>query len=177
MKYRKNEYRRVIQETFKGYGKGFSLLVLVGKGLDLGINPFYFVFVLVIRGSASAFYKSICLSLILKKPLKLNKAKTNFFFNTIPTIIAFIALSLLIKYTNLHVVFVLEKHITSIFVTYMILYRCIRMVTRYMKFSQKKDLKAASADVQKTIVEVEQTKCLLTNLDANVEGRAITVVS
>lgn len=35
MKYRKNEYRRVIQETFKGYGKGLNLFILVNKGLEL----------------------------------------------------------------------------------------------------------------------------------------------
>lgn len=128
MKYRNNESRRVIQETFKGYGKGFNLLVLVNKGLSMQINPLYFVMVLIIRGSASAIYKSLFLSYLLKKPLSLKKAKINFIINTLPTIVAFLVLAVLSKYTSKHVVHEVEKHLTSVFVTFMILVRCIKMV-------------------------------------------------
>ena len=31
---KKSSIRRIVQETFKGYGKGLSLLVLVHKGLN-----------------------------------------------------------------------------------------------------------------------------------------------
>lgn len=74
-RYRKSEYRKLVQETFKGYGKGFSLLVLVNKGFKLQIQPVYFIFILVIRGTASSLYKSATLSYLLNKPFKLKKPR------------------------------------------------------------------------------------------------------
>ena len=83
---RKSAMRRLLQETFKGYGKGLKLLSLVHKGIDAEISMAYFIWVLVVRGSASAFFKSSIISKILGKPLKLKKPKANFIYNTLPCI-------------------------------------------------------------------------------------------
>jgi hypothetical protein len=75
MRYRNNEARKVVQETLKGYGKGFNLLVLVSKGIKSDFHPLVFVGILIIRGSASSLYKTTALSVMLNKPLALKKPK------------------------------------------------------------------------------------------------------
>ena len=140
-RYRKSEYRKLVQETFKGYGKGFSLLVLVNKGFKLQIQPVYFIFILVIRGTASSLYKSATLSYLLKKPFKLKKPRQNLIFNTLPTAIVFLTLLPLHMYTFTHLAQEVERILTNIFVTYMVVSRCIRAVLKQVKSSQKKGLK------------------------------------
>jgi len=132
-RYRKNEYRKVIQETFKGYGKGFSLLTLVAKGMSMDVSPAYFIMVLIIRGSASSLYKQLSLSLLIKKKFKMNKPIINFIFNTCPTICVYVMYITLRRYTHKHFAIEFEKHITPIFVTYMVLYRSIRAVTTQIR--------------------------------------------
>jgi hypothetical protein len=90
-KINKSELRIVIQETFKGYGKGLNIISLIHKGMKLHANVPYFIFVLAIRGSASAMFKAWCISLIEKKPIKTNKAKNNFLFIAIPSIFLYLA--------------------------------------------------------------------------------------
>ena len=87
---KKSEIRIVIQETFKGYGKGLNLLKLVAKGYEMHTSGSYFLMVLVMRGSASAIFKSTYVSVVVKKPIKVKKAKINFLFITIPTAILYI---------------------------------------------------------------------------------------
>lgn len=77
------------------------------------------------------------LSYLLNKPLKMKKAKINFIFNTLPSIVIFIVLAVIAKYTNKHMVHEVEKHMTTVFVTFMILTRCIRMVSRQISCSHK----------------------------------------
>ncbi len=89
-KINKSELRIVVQETFKGYGKGLNLLALVHKGMKLHTNIAYFILVLMIRGSASAMFKAWCVSLIEKKPIRTSKAKSNFLFITMPSICLYI---------------------------------------------------------------------------------------
>ena len=89
-KIKKSEIRIVVQETFKGYGKGLNLIALVHKGMKLHTNASYFVLVLLIRGSASALFKASCISLVTKKPVKTRKAKINFLFITIPSIFLYL---------------------------------------------------------------------------------------
>jgi hypothetical protein len=83
---RKSAIRRLLQETFKGYGKGLALLALVHKGMNAEISLSYFIWILVVRGSASSLFKSSVLSMILGKSVKLKKPKANFIFNTLPSI-------------------------------------------------------------------------------------------
>jgi hypothetical protein len=104
------------------------LLVLVGKGLSLHINPLYFLFVLVVRGSASALYKAFFISHLMKKKLNMKKPKRNFLYNTCPTIIVFIALYFLYGRAPYHFAKEMERMLTWVFVTYMIIYRCLRAV-------------------------------------------------
>ena len=85
-KIKKSEVRIVCQETFKGYGKGLSLIQLVHKGMNVGINPVYFIIVLLIRGSASALFKAFFVSFIEKKAINTSRAKSNLLFITVPTI-------------------------------------------------------------------------------------------
>lgn len=84
--------RMVCQETFKGYGKGLSLITLINKGFKLDISIYYFIVLLVIRGSVSAVFKEAYMSLIFKKPMKFYKAKLNFIYITIPALILFMLL-------------------------------------------------------------------------------------
>jgi hypothetical protein len=100
MKIKKSEVRIICQETFKGYGKGLSLLRLVSKGIKLHMNGAYFVLVLFIRGSASALFKACILSILLKKPVKTNKAKLNYLFITIPSVFLFLIKSILARYMD-----------------------------------------------------------------------------
>jgi hypothetical protein len=90
-KINKSEIRIILQETFKGYGKGLNMIKLMKKGLKLHTNMTYFVFVLIIRGSASAMFKAWCVSLIEKKPIRTSKAKSNFLFITIPSIVLYLS--------------------------------------------------------------------------------------
>ena len=85
-KIKKSEVRIVCQETFKGYGKGLSLIQLVNTGMKLHINPVYFIFVLLIRGSASALFKAFFVSFIEKKAINTSRAKSNLLFITVPTV-------------------------------------------------------------------------------------------
>jgi hypothetical protein len=89
-KIKNNEYRILAQETFKGYGKGHNLLKLVEKGIKLHQSAPCFVLFLFIRGSASALFKATCMSFLLKKPVKTEKAKINLIFITIPTVFYFL---------------------------------------------------------------------------------------
>lgn len=87
---KKSEIRIVVQETFKGYGKGLSLLKLVAKGYEMHTSGTYFLMVLVMRGSASAIFKASYVSIVVKKPIKVKKAKINFLFITLPTAVLYL---------------------------------------------------------------------------------------
>lgn len=89
-RFKKSEIRIVVQETFKGYGKGLNLLKLVAKGYEMHTSSSYFLMVLVMRGSASALFKSTYVSMVVKKPIKVKKAKINFLFITIPTVVLYL---------------------------------------------------------------------------------------
>lgn len=131
-KLRKSEMRSVVQETFKGYGKGLNLISLVHKAFKLQINAPYFVLIVIIRGSASALFKAVFLHLIVKKPLRLKKAKINLLFITIPTIIMFIA-QFLIKYCLSTHFAEFDSHITHFFITFMVISRCMRQLMKILK--------------------------------------------
>lgn len=83
---KKSKLRIMMQETFKGYGKAINLMGSIRKALEIQSNFPYFVWVLVIRGSASALFKATMLSFILKRPIVTKKAKRNFYQNTIPAV-------------------------------------------------------------------------------------------
>jgi hypothetical protein len=57
--------------------------------MKLHTNPLYFLLVLLVRGSASAMFKAGCVSLITKKGVKTKKAKRNFLFITIPSMVLY----------------------------------------------------------------------------------------
>ena len=78
-----------MQETFKGYGKALNLLESVRKAIKLETPFSYFIGVLIVRGSASSLFKQGLLSVLLRRPVRLEKPQTNFFINTIPTILIF----------------------------------------------------------------------------------------
>lgn len=101
LRYRKSANRKVVQETFKGYGKGYKLFRLISKGIEMNVNPIYFVFLLLIRGSSSAFYKTTVLSYLLKKPLSFKKAKMNVLFNSLPAILVYIFYISIVNMTHM----------------------------------------------------------------------------
>lgn len=166
LRYSKNPYRKVIQETFKGYGKGFNLLLLVNKGLNLGIHPLYFTGVLIIRGSASAIYKQIYLSILLNKNLKWSKPRLNFIMNTTPTILVFYIIYCLTHFTHKHLAIVVERHLTIVFVNFMIVTRCIKAVLAQTTSQQKKNLKKLTGE--KGLKKTSQTTPIVTEQAQNI---------
>lgn len=60
----------------------------------------YFIFVLMIRGSASAMFKAWCVSLIEKKPIRVSKAKSNFLFIALPSIMLYLTQLVLKTYVS-----------------------------------------------------------------------------
>lgn len=92
LRYRNSPYRKLIQETFKGYGKGLKMIWLVEKVIEKNLSVYYCVFVIMLRCSAAAIYKTTMLKLMLSKPLKFYNVKKNFFITSLPSIIIFIVL-------------------------------------------------------------------------------------
>lgn len=128
-----SEIRIVVQETFKGYGKGLSLISLVNKGMKLHTNPLYFILVLFIRGSASALFKSTCVSFLLKKRIKVKKAKINFIFITIPSLALFIAKFILRRFVETSKSSPMEQSVVHFFVLFMVISRCLRALVKILE--------------------------------------------
>jgi hypothetical protein len=133
---KRSEVRIVVQETFKGYGKGLSLISLVNKGMKLHTNPLYFVFVLFIRGSASALFKSTCVSFLLKKRIKVKKARINFIFITIPSVGLFLVKFILRRYVDQSAP--LEQSVVHFFVLFMVISRCLRALVKILEHMKGK---------------------------------------
>ena len=60
----------------------------------------YFIFVLMIRRSSSAMFKAWCVSLIEKKPIRVSKAKSNFLFIALPSIMLYLTQLVLKTYVS-----------------------------------------------------------------------------
>lgn len=137
----KSDTRLVIQETFKGYGKGISLLSSINKGFKLETNLIYFIFVIIVRCSASSTAKAIFLSKLIKrkkKPIKFNKTKINFVFNSIPTIIVYLVIVALRYHLTKEVTSSLEQTVTNFFVIFMTMSRFVRSLCKILKLQQRK---------------------------------------
>ena len=67
IKYKRNIYRKLFQQAFKGYGKGLKLMSLIHKGMSLDVNPLYFSSILVIRSCAAALYRTVTIGFFLNK--------------------------------------------------------------------------------------------------------------
>jgi hypothetical protein len=104
-KYKRNPYRMVIQQTFKGYGKGIKLIALVEKGVEMCINPLYFCAVICVRCSVAALYKTLMLGFFLKKEFRFRKIRDNLKMNGIPTLLLFIIYYNKEYFENLHFIF------------------------------------------------------------------------
>lgn len=129
---RKSTVRKLFQETFKGYGKGLALIALVHKGINAEISMSYFIWVLIVRGSASALFKSSVLSLILGKPVKLKKPKANFIFNTIPSITLLLIEKLFFAFAPYEYACEVQAHLVHFFIVFMVISRCLRSMTRIL---------------------------------------------
>lgn len=142
----KSKVRFVTQETFKGYGKALNLLSSIHKALKLDADPIYFVFVLVVRCSISAIFKSFILKVIIKrKKFKTKRAKTNLIYNAIPSLIVYFAILLGKHLLDLEDQHFLELRITMVFTMFMVISRCIRSFWKLRsqkKQRNKKKLKA-----------------------------------
>ena len=113
----------------------------------------YFIFVLMIRGSASAMFKAWCVSLIEKKPIRTSKAKSNFLFIAIPSIMLYLTQLILKTYIgswgknesddmeNLMLRYFisakLEQMILHFFVTFMVISRCMKTLKSVFDQMQK----------------------------------------
>eukprot|EP00347_Sterkiella_histriomuscorum_P015418 403357098 len=146
----KSDTRLVLQETFKGYGKGISLLSSIYKGFKLDTNPLYFIMVIVIRCLASSTFKVIFLSKILgKKKFKLKKTKVNFVFNAIPTIIAYFMICLVKMLLSRENGQGLEEGITFFFVCFMMFTRMIKSFWKILNLRKRKDKKKMKKELKK----------------------------
>lgn len=109
--------------------------------MKLHTNPLYFLFVLVVRGSASAIFKAICVSAITKKQVKLKKAKMNFLFITIPSVALFllkITAKNYIDILNYWIDFSLyEAKVIHFFIMFMVISRCVRAFVKILKNMMK----------------------------------------
>jgi hypothetical protein len=156
----RSRIRIILQETFKGYGKAMNLLGSVRKALMLETNFFYFVWVLVIRGSASALFKATLLSFVLKRPIVTKKAKRNFYQNTIPTIVLF-SIKYLLRlyfeaYSPLREDF--EHNATVFFLVYMVVNRFMRSLIRVVKERSLRDLETQREGI--THVMAKETEAI-----------------
>lgn len=95
--------------------------------MKLHTHGFYFVIVLLIRGSASALFKALCISLIMKKPLKTKKAKINFLFITIPSVLLFLVKKAVLALRLDH------ASVLHFFLLFMVVSRCIRALVKVLK--------------------------------------------
>lgn len=142
----KSPKRKLLQETFKGYGKALNLLESTRKAIKLDTHYSYFIGVLVIRGSASAFFKQGILSLLLRKPLSLQKPKTNFFITTLPTILIYTCRFMIKHY--MHIVFdrewlqEVEEDLIMTFMMFMVTVRLFKIIFKLIRKSSKKVLQA-----------------------------------
>lgn len=144
----KSDTRLVLQETFKGYGKGISLLSSINKGFKLETNALYFIFVIVVRCLASSIFKVVFLSKVLgRKKFKLKKTKVNFVFNAIPTIIAYLVLIFVKSLLSPEYREGLEESITFFFVCFMMMTRLIRSFWKVLNLRKRKDKKKIKAEL------------------------------
>jgi hypothetical protein len=136
----KSELRLVLQETFKGYGKGISLLSSINKGFKFETNALYFILVIIIRCLASSVFKVLFLAKILKKKkFKLKKPKINFIFNAIPTIIIYLVLILVRKFLPEGTKEEIEAEIRFFFVVFMTMTRLIRSFWKLLNLRKRKE--------------------------------------
>jgi len=134
-RYHKNPYRKIFQETFKGYGKGMKLFLLILKGVQLKFNIYYFLIVLLARGCASSFYTSLTLKFLTKEHIRLNKVKTNTIFIVVPCIVTFL-------YYEAHGMGSLDEEKTSLlcflFIGYQMINRTVRVIYKISQRNQRK---------------------------------------
>lgn len=138
----KSHTRLVLQESFKGYGKGINLLASIYKGLKYDTDVFYFIFVLVVRCSVSSAFKSMYLSTVVKrKPIRFKKTKVNFVFNAIPTIIVYLTIVLIRKTFSYETGKALEDNVTTSFMMFMVISRCVRSLWKVLNMKKKREKK------------------------------------
>ena len=106
-------------------------MTLINKAFKLSINPLYFLFVLIIRGSISAIFKELYVNSLLKKPLKFRKPKINFLFITLPSLTLYLML-LGLRYFSGYESDSLEPHLVHFFITFMVVSRCLRALVKVL---------------------------------------------
>ncbi len=109
--------------------------------MKLHTNAVYFLLVLIVRGSASAMFKAGCVSLITKKRIKTKKAKRNFLFITIPSMVLYLVhlflktsyMEYLTNCLSKHSTGEVEQAVVHIFITFTVVSRCVRALTKILK--------------------------------------------
>lgn len=119
-----------------------NLLSSINKALKLEADPLYFIFILIVRCSISAVFKSFVLGVCIKrKCFKLKRAKINLVFNAIPSISVYIAVMIARSLLNLDESQYMEVHITIVFTMFMVISRCIRSFWKVLNLRRKSDKK------------------------------------
>ncbi len=118
------------------------MLSSIHKALKLEADPIYFIFILIVRCSISALFKSFVLKVLIKrKNFKLKRMKVNLIFNAIPSIIVYLAIVLAKYLLNLEDREYLEIHITMVFTMFMVISRCIRSFWKLRSQKRRRDKK------------------------------------
>ncbi|CDW72634.1 UNKNOWN [Stylonychia lemnae] len=136
------------------------------KAIVLETNFAYFLFVLLIRGSASAFFKSGMLSILLKEQFTAEKAKKNLFQNTLPTIFVY-SLRVLnrIIWQKYSTEIVNEDSLIQTFMIYMVMSRCLTTLYKILRKTKSADIKnqkpnAISSPKQEDLCQAQKISIL-----------------
>jgi len=144
-----------------------NLLSSINKALKLEADPLYFIFILIVRCSISAVFKSFVLGVCIKrKCFKLKRAKINLVFNAIPSISVYIAIMIARSLLQIEESQYMEVHITIVFTMFMVISRCIRSfwkVLNLRKKSDKKKLRLAKKQKKRKAAFASKSDSLVTD--------------
>jgi hypothetical protein len=93
--------------------------------------------VLIIRGSVSALFKASYLSIMVGKPLKTKKAKSNFRIITLPSIIMYLIYYITKNFLSSELALEVDTHMTHTFISLMVVMRCLRALNKILKHITK----------------------------------------
>jgi hypothetical protein len=136
------------------------MMSLVEKGLELQACPTYFVIVICIRSTVSAFYKTSMLGYFLKSKMRLEKTKRNFFINGVPTIVIYLSKIQMFPLLTLLVPIFDSSIFIWTFTVYMIGSRLIRCYLKIRKDINKVEVKALKKLAKKRKLSTPQKESL-----------------
>lgn len=100
----------------------------------MDVNPVYFTFVLMVRGSISAFFKTTVLKYMVNKSFNLQRVRENLHFNVLPAILFYMVLVFIDKgMINKTLSHLLGQQILSLFIPTMITIRTLKTAWKELR--------------------------------------------